>query len=131
MFKNEGGRGGQRPFEQCSKKQTIWSGRASLCLKMVLGYDNKIIGSCVHNVCGYCCSNIQKQTQMQKYRQQIKCKKQTNLLTTMWSPAEAPTDSDYLSLLRYLIFSVLDNRLLADKIRCCREYMLFLLFHDF
>ena len=29
MFKNEGG-GGQRPFEQCSKKQTIWSGRASL-----------------------------------------------------------------------------------------------------
>ena len=30
MFKNEGGRGGQRPFEQCSKKQTIWYGRASL-----------------------------------------------------------------------------------------------------
>ena len=28
MFKNEGG--GQRPFEQCSKKQTIWFGRASL-----------------------------------------------------------------------------------------------------
>ena len=31
MFKNEGG-GGQRPFEQCSKKQTFWYGMASLSI---------------------------------------------------------------------------------------------------
>ena len=30
MFKNEGGGEGQRLFEQCSNKQTIWYGRASL-----------------------------------------------------------------------------------------------------
>ena len=30
MFKNGGGRGGQRPFEQCSKKQTKWYPGVSL-----------------------------------------------------------------------------------------------------
>ena len=30
MFKTRGGAGGQRPFEQCSKKQTKWYPGASL-----------------------------------------------------------------------------------------------------